>query len=72
MPESTIVTAFPGGGGVSVSTPIAARHHSVGTSGSPKSFTASEPATRFGVLSRSAPRARSAGTTRRAAAVGRE
>ena len=37
MPESTIVTGLPGGGGVRASTPIAARHHSVGTSGSSKS-----------------------------------
>ena len=47
------------GGGVSVSTPIAARHHSVGTSGSVKSAAASEPAGRSGSLNRSAPRARS-------------
>ena len=48
MPESTIVTGRPGGGGVSVSTPTAVRHHSVATSGSEKSATASVPAGRFG------------------------
>ena len=70
MPESTIVTGRPAGGGVSVSTPTAARHHSVGTSGSAKSSTARVPASRFGALSRRAPRARRRGTTRCAACAG--
>ena len=39
MPVSTIVTGFPGPGGVSASTPTAARHHSLGTRGSEKSWT---------------------------------
>ena len=72
IPESTIVTGVPAGGGVSVSTPTAARHHSVGTSGSAKSSTASVPAGRFGALRRRAPRARSARTTRAAAARGND
>ena len=42
-PESTIVTGLPGPGGVSPATPIAARHHSVATSGSVKSVTLMRP-----------------------------
>ena len=53
-PESTIVIGLPGPGGVRPATPIAARHHSVPTSGSVKSVTLIVPATVSGVVKRSA------------------
>src|SRR6266542_4133120 len=37
IPESTTVTGFPGPGGFDESAPTAARHHCIGTSGSPDS-----------------------------------
>src|SRR3954451_24477164 len=65
MPESTTVTGFPGPGGSTRSAPIAARHHSLGTSGSvgcspPLVLTSS----RSGCATTTAPAARSRASVR--------
>src|SRR3954454_23174953 len=65
MPESTIVTGFPGPGASTRSAPIAARHHSLGTSGSVACCAALDlPSSRSGCATTTAPAARSRASVR--------